>query len=151
MNWEERKQCHWLSFAIVFHMMNAHHSKVLHTSCLFSISLWRGFGKEKYLLPVVLGQDVMFICRNKGHLLAVIDPLKFETFFQVIVYHQHSIVHSIMADNDILHKHPSCLLSLSRSDVVWDSVVSLTPCPWETGLISLLTIIDKLTFYWTMG
>ena len=44
-----------------------------------------------------------------------------------------------------LHKHQCSLLSLGKSDAVWTSVVLLTPCPWETALRSLHTLIDRLT------
>jgi len=67
MNWEERIQCHWLSFAIIFHMMNSHLTKVSHTSCLFFNGLWRSFEKGKYLLYGFLGQHVMFISRQRGN------------------------------------------------------------------------------------
>ena len=66
-SWENRNQCHQLSFAIVYHMMDTHISKGWHTSCLFCNSLWRGFEKEKYLLSVVLRHDVIFISRQKGN------------------------------------------------------------------------------------
>ena len=84
---------------------------------------------------------------SKCYLLSVIDPMKFvETLFQIIVCHKLSVVHWAMSNK--LYKHQCCLLSLSRSDVVWSSVVLLSPCPWETELISLLTMIDPLTCYW---
>jgi len=35
-------------------------------SYLFCNGMWRGFEKEKYLLSVVLVQDVMFICKRTG-------------------------------------------------------------------------------------
>jgi len=72
-----------------------------------------------------------------------------ETLFQITIYYQLSVVHWVMSDK--LYKHQCCLLSLSRSDVVWSNVVLLTPCPWETGLTSLLTMIDQLTCYWPYG
>jgi len=81
----KRKQCHWLSFAIlVLHMMSSHVTEGSHTSCLFWNSLWRGFEKEKHhLLSVVLGHDVMFILfiynqiERKCYLLPVINQMTF--------------------------------------------------------------------------
>ncbi len=82
------------------------------------------------------------------HLLPVISAKGFvETVFQIIACHQLSVVHWVMSDK--LHKHQHCLLSLSRSGVVWSSVTLLTPYPWEAGLTSLLTMIDELTCYWS--
>ena len=66
-SWENQNQCHRLSFATVFHMMNLHVTKGSHTSCLFDNNLRRGFEKAKYLLSVVLGHNVMFISRQKGN------------------------------------------------------------------------------------
>ena len=57
----KRKQCHWLSFVIMFHTMNPHVTEGSHTSCLFYNRLWRSVEKEKHLLSVVLGHEVMFI------------------------------------------------------------------------------------------
>ena len=75
------------------------------------------FEKEQYLLSVVLQQHVMLLARQKKcYLLSVINSMKFvETLFQIIVYHQLSVVHCIMSDK--LHKHQCCLLSLNRSDM----------------------------------
>ena len=66
-----------------------------------------------------------------------------EILFQIIICHQLPVVHCLMSDK--LYKYQCCLLSLSRSDVVWSSVVSLTPCPQETGLTSLFTMICRST------
>ncbi len=85
---------------------------------------------------------------GKFHLHSVINPMKFvETLFQLTVCHQLSIVPWIMSVK--LHKYQCCLLSSSRSDVVWGSVVLLTTCPQQTGLTHLLAMIDWLTCYWS--
>ena len=86
---------------------------------------------------------------RKCYLLPVINSMKFvETLslFQIIICCQLSVVHWVMSDN--LFKHQCCLLSSSRSDVMWSSIVLLTPCPWKTGLTSLFTMIDQLTCCW---
>ena len=106
------------------------------------------FEKEKYLLSVVFGHDVMFITKQKENVAYFLLVIQWfvETLFQIIACHQLSVVHWVMPDK--LYKHPCCLLSLSRSDVVWCGIVLLTPCPWDAGLTSLLTMIDQLTCYW---
>ena len=121
-SWEKRNHCHWLSFATVFHKMNSQSHKMI-TYILFvvrhcMIRLWQG--------------DILTACyfeirctvynqaKKKSHLLPVINQMAFvEIIFQMMVCHQHSVVHWVMSDK--LHKHQCCLLSLSRSDVVWCS------------------------------
>ena len=67
-SWETRKQCHWLSFAMVFYKINSHATlKGPHTSCLFCNSLWRDFEKETYVFTVCcFGTWTNFISRQKG-------------------------------------------------------------------------------------
>ncbi len=134
--------------------MNLHVTIESHTFYLFCNSMWRGFDKEKYLLSVVLGQDVTNVYSQKErkcHLLPVINWMKFvETFFQII-HHQLSIVHWVRSDR--LHKHHCCSLSLSSSDVAWSSVALLTPYP-KRDWIDRSAHNDKLThlllvIWWT--
>ena len=85
---------------------------------------------------------------RKYYSLPVINSMKFvETLYQGIICYQHSVVHWVMSNK--LYKHQCCLLSLKSSDEMWSTVVLLTPCPWKTGLTSLLTMIDQLTCYWS--
>ena len=56
------------------------------------------------------------------------------------ICHQLSVVcHWVMSYK--LHKHQYYLLSSSRSDVLWSSVILLTPCSGGTELTRLLTMI----------
>ena len=91
--------------------------------------------KKKNLLSVVLGEDVMFVYKQterKCHLLSVINPMKFfEALFQITYVTNFLLFIELCQINCT---NICCLLSLSGSDVVWGSVVLLTPYQWETWL-----------------
>ena len=140
MDCQTRKQCHWLSFSIVFHITfdELTLNKESHTSCLFCNSLWRGFKKDILFTVCCFGtrSDVYKKVERKNHLLPVIDQMKF-----VNTLSDNNTFCSSFSHSDRLYTHQCYLLSVNWSDMMWSHFVFLTPCPWETGLISLLTLI----------
>ena len=139
----EKKTMPLTPFSTVFHMISLYLTKVSHTSCLCIACEEVSDLKRQNIHCLLFGTkcNVSKQRERKCHLLSVINPMEFvETLFWITEYHQLSIVHSVMSDN--LHKHQCCLPSLSSSDMVWgNGVVLLTPCPWETGLTGLFTVI----------
>ena len=139
-------QCHWLSFAIVFHMMTSHATKDHIHPVYFALACGEAL-KRRNIYCLGTCCSVYKQTERECYSPSVINPIKFDgALFQIlIVCYQHSVVQWVMSDK--LCKHQCCLLSLNRSDLVWSSVALLTAWPWETGLTSLLTMIDQLTCY----
>ncbi len=128
-------------------MMNLHLTKGSHTSCLFCNSLWRGIEKEKCSLSGVLGSDVMFISRDKCHLLPVINPMKFvETLFQIIgcsnflLFTELYLMSCANLMSPTFFKHVRCGMkqcSITHSLSTWDCIDDSS---YNDGLTHLLLV-----------